>query len=89
MSGSGATGSLPAAGDLAAARVLAARILAGTSDETPGQSSACLVCERPVTGSATGRPRRYCSRSCQQRAYRARSTTSPALQADRDRAAAI
>ena len=30
VSGSGATGSLPAAGDLAAARVLAASILAGT-----------------------------------------------------------
>jgi hypothetical protein len=32
----------------------------------------CQVCEQPVAAAATGRPRSYCSRACQARAYRAR-----------------
>ncbi|MEV8439910.1 TetR/AcrR family transcriptional regulator [Actinosynnema sp. NPDC051121] len=32
----------------------------------------CRVCGKPVARPASGRPREYCSRACQQRAYRAR-----------------
>ncbi|GAA3740534.1 hypothetical protein HDA32_002614 [Spinactinospora alkalitolerans] len=32
----------------------------------------CAVCGGPVAGSSAGRPRDYCSRACQQRAYRTR-----------------
>ncbi|MBB5938479.1 helix-turn-helix domain-containing protein [Streptomyces zagrosensis] len=32
----------------------------------------CLSCREPVPRAARGRPRKYCSRACQQRAYRAR-----------------
>ncbi|WP_113702352.1 TetR/AcrR family transcriptional regulator C-terminal domain-containing protein, partial [Nonomuraea lactucae] len=32
----------------------------------------CLVCGNPVDRPASGRPRAYCSRACQQRAYRRR-----------------
>ncbi|SEG81321.1 regulatory protein, tetR family [Thermomonospora echinospora] len=32
----------------------------------------CRVCGEPVEQPSAGRPRRYCSRACQQRAYRAR-----------------
>lgn len=43
-------------------------------DETPGSpaTAPCQVCGGPVNAAATGRPRTYCSRSCQARAYRAR-----------------
>ncbi|MFD7652654.1 TetR/AcrR family transcriptional regulator [Actinosynnema sp. NPDC059797] len=34
----------------------------------------CRVCGGPVTQPASGRPRAYCSRACQQRAYRKRRT---------------
>jgi MerR family copper efflux transcriptional regulator len=40
------------------------------SDETGAH---CAACERPLRRSRTGRPRSYCSRACQQRAYRARA----------------
>ncbi|MEU7524128.1 TetR/AcrR family transcriptional regulator C-terminal domain-containing protein [Saccharothrix sp. NPDC042600] len=33
----------------------------------------CAVCGTPITQPASGRPRAYCSRSCQQRAYRNRT----------------
>jgi MerR family copper efflux transcriptional regulator len=33
----------------------------------------CTDCERPLLRARTGRPRSYCSRACQQRAYRARA----------------
>lgn len=36
-------------------------------------SRGCPVCGRPVPQPVTGRPRRYCSRACQQRAYRTRT----------------
>ncbi|RAY14014.1 TetR/AcrR family transcriptional regulator [Actinomadura craniellae] len=42
----------------------------GTAD-----GPACTVCGRPVARAGTGRPREYCSRACQQRAYRARRGT--------------
>ncbi|GAA3977558.1 hypothetical protein GCM10023085_69980 [Actinomadura viridis] len=42
-----------------------------TSDDPP-RPHGCTVCGRPVPRTATGRPRRYCSRACQQRAYRSR-----------------
>jgi AcrR family transcriptional regulator len=35
----------------------------------------CRVCGKPVEQPASGRPRAYCSRSCQQRAYRNRRAT--------------
>ncbi|MFH9072559.1 MerR family transcriptional regulator [Streptomyces alboflavus] len=38
-------------------------------DESPAR---CANCRGPVTPSSHGRPRTYCSRACQQRAYRAR-----------------
>lgn len=47
-------------------------------DETPGSPAACdettrcQVCGGRVARAPTGRPRAYCSRSCQARAYRAR-----------------
>jgi AcrR family transcriptional regulator len=37
--------------------------------------SACPVCGKPVEVSAKGRPRDYCSRACQQRAYRERAAS--------------
>lgn len=36
-------------------------------------TSRCGVCRRPLLSSRTGRPRSYCSRACQQRAYRTRA----------------
>ena len=42
-----------------------------TPDAEPGRP--CQVCEQPVAAAATGRPRSYCSRACQARAYRARN----------------
>jgi hypothetical protein len=48
-----------------------------TRDETPPHSiRTCLTCRRPVPAATTGRPARYCSPACRQRAYRQR-TTSP------------
>jgi DNA-binding SARP family transcriptional activator len=41
-----------------------------TPDAEPGRP--CQVCGQPVATAATGRPRSYCSRACQARAYRAR-----------------
>lgn len=47
-------------------------------DETPeppgvcDETSRCAECGAPLERAATGRPRDYCSRSCQARAYRAR-----------------
>ncbi len=47
-------------------------------DETPppteacGETPGCGFCGGPVRRASTGRPRKYCSRSCQARAYRAR-----------------
>ncbi|AIA06617.1 TetR/AcrR family transcriptional regulator [Streptomyces noursei] len=44
-------------------------------DETPDDLSptrGCTVCGDVVPQNVTGRPRAYCSRACQQRAYRAR-----------------
>jgi DNA-binding MarR family transcriptional regulator len=35
-------------------------------------TSACRVCETPIADSGLGRPPRYCSPACRQRAYRAR-----------------
>lgn len=48
-------------------------------DETPQWSvvsSQCDMCGKPVTAASTGRPRLYCSRACQGRAYRARRRTA-------------
>ncbi|WP_242907727.1 MerR family transcriptional regulator [Actinomadura terrae] len=39
-------------------------------DENLGR---CAACAKPVTRASRGRPRKYCSRACRQRAYRARS----------------
>lgn len=32
--------------------------------------SGCVICRAPLTRRTVGRRRRYCSRACQQRAYR-------------------
>ncbi|TDB80583.1 TetR/AcrR family transcriptional regulator, partial [Micromonospora sp. KC721] len=37
----------------------------------------CTQCRTEVDQSERGRPRRYCSRSCQARAYRARRAAPP------------
>ena len=61
--------------------VAAARAAGDTlvRDETPADRSPreenparCNGCRGPVPQSSRGRPRKYCSRACQQRAYRAR-----------------
>jgi DNA adenine methylase len=49
-------------------------------DETPGPS--CRDCDHPVTAAATGRPRLYCSRACQARAYRKRAAKRAAEMPD-------
>lgn len=41
-------------------------------DETRPVSSHCQVCGTPITTAGTGRPRTYCCRACQARAYRTR-----------------
>jgi AcrR family transcriptional regulator len=42
-------------------------------DETGEQK--CVTCGKTLDGGARGRPRAYCSRACQQRAYRQRQST--------------
>lgn len=42
-------------------------------DETGGGE--CAICGKPLDGGGKGRPRDYCSRACQQRAYRRRQST--------------
>ncbi|WP_437730478.1 TetR/AcrR family transcriptional regulator [Sorangium sp. So ce1335] len=46
-----------------------------TPDEPPrrDEGSTCAQCGGEIAQPATGRPRAYCSRACQQRAYRARN----------------
>ncbi|MFE0514833.1 XF1762 family protein [Streptomyces sp. NPDC058964] len=47
-----------------------------TSDETRpprGHRKRCPECKSPIAAAATGRPPRYCSAACHQRAYRRRS----------------
>ncbi|WP_437324559.1 TetR/AcrR family transcriptional regulator [Sorangium sp. So ce381] len=50
-------------------------------DEIPGdaprhdEGPTCAQCGREIAQPATGRPRAYCSRACQQRAYRARNAS--------------
>lgn len=39
-------------------------------------SARCQVCGKPLSAASTGRPRRYCSRACQARAYRSRQQGS-------------
>lgn len=39
---------------------------------------ACASCGKPLEATNRGRPRRYCSRACQARAYRARRAEAPA-----------
>ncbi|MFD0499129.1 TetR/AcrR family transcriptional regulator [Streptomyces rhizosphaericus] len=56
----------------------AATSIGGTPgcDETSqdlASTRSCTVCGRPLPTTVTGRPRKYCSRACRQRAYRART----------------
>ncbi|MFD8546344.1 TetR/AcrR family transcriptional regulator [Streptomyces sp. NPDC059649] len=44
-----------------------------SEDLTPTPTRNCTVCARPTPQTTTGRPRQYCSRACQQRAYRTRT----------------
>ncbi|WP_165373996.1 TetR/AcrR family transcriptional regulator [Sorangium sp. Soce836] len=48
-----------------------------TPDQAPPQDEAptCAQCGGAIDQPATGRPRAYCSRACQQRAYRARNAS--------------
>lgn len=52
-----------------------ARECDGTSGDPPrrGEQPTCAQCGGEIAQPATGRPRAYCSRACQQRAYRARN----------------
>ncbi|MGP3963522.1 TetR/AcrR family transcriptional regulator C-terminal domain-containing protein [Nonomuraea sp. 3N208] len=45
-------------------------------DESRDETVACPICGKPVEQPASGRPRAYCSRACQQRAYRKRRSSS-------------
>ncbi|MBE1532640.1 TetR/AcrR family transcriptional regulator [Actinomadura algeriensis] len=60
---------------------IAAALPASLRDKTPTRDetadSTCVVCGDPVPEPSTGRPRKYCSRACRQRAYRARKETAP------------
>jgi AcrR family transcriptional regulator len=49
----------------------------GTPGEPPrrDEGATCAQCGREIPQPATGRPRAYCSRACQQRAYRARNAS--------------
>ncbi|PJL15282.1 hypothetical protein B9Y66_09900 [Stenotrophomonas maltophilia] len=38
----------------------------------------CEVCGRPLRNQATGRPRRYCTDACRQKAHRIRRALQPA-----------
>jgi DNA-binding CsgD family transcriptional regulator len=49
-------------------------VRSGARDETQAGTSRCQVCGTPLAPARTGRPRRYCSRGCQARAYRTRQT---------------
>lgn len=72
----------------ACARVTSPRIVAAVTDEHPdsraGDDTAahlddvapCQWCGRPVSQPASGRRRKYCKRSCRQRAYEHRQMTS-------------
>nr|WP_241564880.1 TetR/AcrR family transcriptional regulator C-terminal domain-containing protein [Nonomuraea polychroma] len=43
-------------------------------DERRDETQSCEECGRPLEPTASGRPRVYCSRACQQRAYRRRKS---------------
>jgi AcrR family transcriptional regulator len=51
-------------------------LLINRRDETSDEITSCQVCGDPVQQPASGRRRAYCSRACQQRAYRKRQATS-------------
>jgi transposase len=54
-------------------------VSADSCDETRHSavdSARCQVCGKPLSAASTGRPRRYCSRACQARAYRSRQQGS-------------
>lgn len=42
---------------------------------TPGRRKRCPECKKRFTAASTGRPPRYCSPACRQRAYRRRNAT--------------
>ncbi|WP_037070066.1 MerR family transcriptional regulator [Pseudonocardia acaciae] len=46
-----------------------------TSRDETVDDDTCEVCGLPVVRPATGRPRRYCSHACRQRAYRRRDSS--------------
>ncbi|MEO3828370.1 TetR/AcrR family transcriptional regulator [Actinomadura sp. B10D3] len=45
-------------------------------DETPRNETRCEVCATPLTSASTGRPARYCSASCRQKAHRRRTAAA-------------
>ncbi|MET7336252.1 TetR/AcrR family transcriptional regulator [Nonomuraea sp. NPDC005650] len=49
-------------------------VLVHERDESRDESSSCPECGTPLEPAPSGRPRVYCSRACQQRAYRKRKT---------------
>jgi MerR family transcriptional regulator, copper efflux regulator len=79
-------GLVAAPGLVAAARSIPRRTAGrGRRDEmTPPREEStalprhCAVCAGPITQSARGRPRKYCSRACQQQQYRQNADRAPA-----------
>ncbi|WP_207222717.1 MerR family transcriptional regulator [Herbihabitans rhizosphaerae] len=74
-------GRVPALGLVEAARTRGpapepARDDSAARDAKRDESPACEVCGHSITVPERGRPRRYCSRACRQRAYRARRRAS-------------
>ncbi|MEV6279910.1 TetR/AcrR family transcriptional regulator [Nocardia sp. NPDC051832] len=47
-------------------------LLIQSCDESRDEKAVCQVCGNPIDQPPSGRPRSYCSRACQQRAYRQR-----------------
>ncbi|TYB40066.1 TetR/AcrR family transcriptional regulator [Actinomadura chibensis] len=41
---------------------------------TPRNETSCEICQTPITRASTGRPPRYCSPSCRQKAHRRRTS---------------
>ncbi|RLK54614.1 hypothetical protein CLV68_5647 [Actinokineospora cianjurensis] len=51
--------------------------MSGTQNRHPGVvTKVCEYCGRPLVVAGAGRPRRYCTAACRQRAYRSRAVAA-------------
>ncbi|MFT2017507.1 MerR family transcriptional regulator [Streptomyces sp. 796.1] len=71
------SGEAPRAREVARSREAARDETAADAAARDESTARCSGCRGPVARAARGRPRRYCSRACQQRAYRARRRARP------------